>query len=650
VAVTVSPPTASLAPGATQQFSATVTGASDASVTWSASGGTITAAGLYTAPSIGGAYVVRATSAADPSSSGTAIVNVTGQGSLVDPFYDDRQPYVRIMSPMPYATYFAPATIRIWGHAPENNGDNVNGYSPQVDFYLGTMMVGSVHLGQGDRIDYYQVDVTNVPAGSYNIIARSRMASGTVESIPVPVTVIDVPAHAGPNMQLDADLVLSGSTNLEIIGTAGARALVTSSNGSRIRSAAGWTGHVTIRSADIIGLGSMDTPGIEVTTTGSSALEISNSVFDRCGPPSLTSNGQGTVTFRGNTLQPNILTQVNNEADYAGSHPSLVFAGSSSAAKLFQGNNVGISFVRFDRSSHWLIGGDTDADGNVLLGVRAGLEINGATDITVRGNFSYHRYPYGYSQGMNLNFDGQGGPALVEHNMFRGSSWMIQNFDGEFRYNLLVDNINHAFFRGGKATAKIHHNVLVNVGYKRLYEPSGGLETLSGAFTNNTIDGGGQQLGWFDTAFVNGGKLSSARNNVFVGFAYQNTTDIFTAGTIASADYNCFFNPDTTHLVRYGDSGFGAHDCSGGNTGSDPRFAQARIVPFPIGDGDVWLRHVGISQILALYRGIYTPASGSPLIDAGDPSDDTGGLRNTDMGAIGAGNPHPDDKFGTFAQ
>src|SRR6185436_3252341 len=80
VVVTVQPVTASLSPGGTQQFTATVTGASDTAVTWSASGGTITAAGLFTAPQIGGSYVVRATSVADPRSSGTALATVSGGG------------------------------------------------------------------------------------------------------------------------------------------------------------------------------------------------------------------------------------------------------------------------------------------------------------------------------------------------------------------------------------------------------------------------------------------------------------------------------------------------------------------------------------------------------------------------------------------
>src|SRR6185437_4678105 len=66
VVVTIQPVTASLSPGGTQQFTATVTGSADTVVTWSASGGTISAAGLYTAPQASGSYVVRATSAADP--------------------------------------------------------------------------------------------------------------------------------------------------------------------------------------------------------------------------------------------------------------------------------------------------------------------------------------------------------------------------------------------------------------------------------------------------------------------------------------------------------------------------------------------------------------------------------------------------------
>jgi len=42
---------------------------------------------------------------------------------------------------------------------------------------------------------------------------------------------------------------------------------------------------------------------------------------------------------------------------------------------------------------------------------------------------------------------------------------------------------------------------------------------------------------------------------------------------------------------------------------------------------------VTVAQMLARFREIYTPADGSPLIDAGDPADGVG----TDIGPLSAG-------------
>jgi len=644
--VEISPKTANVKAGGTQSFTATVTGTDDHTVTFSATGGTITPSGVFTAPATAGGYAIVATSFADPAATAVAIVTVTDGKAVIEPFYTT--PYVQVMTPMSYATYFAPATIRIWGHAPTQDG-----FAARLDFYLGTTKVGSA--ARSDQTDYYQVDVTGVAAGSYEIYARSDAG---LESVHVPVTVIDLPAHQGPTRDLSSDLVLSGSQNLEIVGTETARALITSSNGSHIRSADGWTGHLTIQNADVIGLGKMDDPGIQVSVQGESTLEISGSVFDRSGPLSLGADGNAAVILRGNTFQPNVLTPVNSEADYAGSHPCITVTGNSSAAKYFQGNNVGVSFVRF-ASSHWMVGGDNDADGNIFLGVRAGMEFANSGDDTLRGNFSYHRYPYGWSQGHNLDFEGSSpAKSLVEHNVFRGSSWMIQSMNGEFRYNLLVDNINEAFFRYTANDTNIHHNVLVNVGYQRAYSPSGGLYFLgdSNGLYNNTVDVGGKRLGWVNSTMVRPSAGGRARNNVFTGFAYETPNNLFEApdsdnpGDWAEADYNCFYNPDTQDLTRYANHAFGAHDCGGSAGSADPKFAQARIVPFPFGDGDIWQRRVTVSQILAVYRGMYTPLPGSPLVDQGDPTDDTGGVHNTDIGAVGAGNPHPDDRFGSFGQ
>lgn len=82
ITVALNPSTVNLAPSATQQFTATVSGASNTAVAWSISPliGSITAAGLFTAPaSIASAQTVNvtATSIADSTKSATAAVAVT---------------------------------------------------------------------------------------------------------------------------------------------------------------------------------------------------------------------------------------------------------------------------------------------------------------------------------------------------------------------------------------------------------------------------------------------------------------------------------------------------------------------------------------------------------------------------------------------
>jgi hypothetical protein len=75
--VTVSPASTSATLSGTLQFTATVQGAaSDKSVTWKASLGTITSSGLYTAPAKAGTDSVTATSNADSSQSGTAVISI----------------------------------------------------------------------------------------------------------------------------------------------------------------------------------------------------------------------------------------------------------------------------------------------------------------------------------------------------------------------------------------------------------------------------------------------------------------------------------------------------------------------------------------------------------------------------------------------
>jgi hypothetical protein len=84
--VTVSPSSASLAAGATQQFTASVGGTANQNVTWGVDGiaggnvtvGTIDSSGLYSAPATAGSHTVTATSVADPTASGSVPVSIWG--------------------------------------------------------------------------------------------------------------------------------------------------------------------------------------------------------------------------------------------------------------------------------------------------------------------------------------------------------------------------------------------------------------------------------------------------------------------------------------------------------------------------------------------------------------------------------------------
>ena len=80
ISVTVSPDAGALVSGQTLQFRATVYNSSNQGVTWSASEGTISSSGLYTAPQVSGGtwtYRVWATSTAEPAKSDTVMVVVT---------------------------------------------------------------------------------------------------------------------------------------------------------------------------------------------------------------------------------------------------------------------------------------------------------------------------------------------------------------------------------------------------------------------------------------------------------------------------------------------------------------------------------------------------------------------------------------------
>ncbi|RKG52006.1 hypothetical protein D7X30_34840 [Corallococcus sp. AB011P] len=91
VTVTVSPKTATVDQGGAVNLAAEVTGSSVVAVTWAVEGGSangsVTSAGVYTAPNKPGTYTVTATSVANPSQKDSAVITVPVAGTVkyVDP-------------------------------------------------------------------------------------------------------------------------------------------------------------------------------------------------------------------------------------------------------------------------------------------------------------------------------------------------------------------------------------------------------------------------------------------------------------------------------------------------------------------------------------------------------------------------------------
>jgi len=106
VTVTVSPNPATVSQGAMRTFTATVT-ATNMAVTWTieegAAGGSITSAGVYTAPQVAGTYHVIATSVADATKSGSTTVTVPPVAISISPTADT-------LGPSGQRTFVAPVT------------------------------------------------------------------------------------------------------------------------------------------------------------------------------------------------------------------------------------------------------------------------------------------------------------------------------------------------------------------------------------------------------------------------------------------------------------------------------------------------------------------------------------------------------------
>jgi hypothetical protein len=477
--------------------------------------------------------------------------------------------------------------------------------------------------------------------------------------------------HAGETFRLDSDLVLMGSDTFDANGTVESPCMIIG-NGHAIV-ARELIGHINIQNCFLQDLGgeTEDQPALDLTAQGTADITIAQSTFDSSGAIRLHLFGNATTAFKNNLLKENGIAYIEDE--FQGSHyvPAFYADGSSDGTKVFQGNHIYRSSATFNGVQNWLIGGYGDEFSNVVVGHRGVIGVRG-NHVKVVGNFINPQYPLTSPDVENLvvGSNDENPDLIVEHNVLRSGEWVLRECQGEVRYNLIADMNGHAWIKGPH-DCNVHHNIFVNY---ETPDPNreGGIDVVYLTphlnIFNNTFDGGGTiaDLG-VPAIHIKGGLLiERIHSNAITNFVIR--ADFAAVSSLGPdaydpapgdahthyADYNLFYNPESPSQVDYsikvepdnktpvvqGMDGFAKHDVH-----AAPGFKGPFPTAFPFPSTDVQAGKVKVSEILAHYRDLYTPAAGSPLIGAGDPS----GSSNNNIGAIGQGSDQdPNDQFGTF--
>ncbi|HTT21164.1 MAG TPA: Ig-like domain-containing protein [Candidatus Sulfotelmatobacter sp.] len=237
MSVTLDPSSLTLKPGAQQQFTAAVAGSSNQNVIWAIDSagmgntttGSITAAGLYTAPQLSGTHTITATSVADGTKSATATVTV--QGSIA----------------------ISPTSVGLsLGGTQQFTATVVGANNPVVTWSVDGVSGGNSSLGTIDAQGNYAAPSqsgTHTVAASVASLSQNATAAVTVVSLSIsPAATLVGP---GATQQFNANLQGPSNSNAiwSVDGTAGGNTLVGTINASGLYTAPNSLGPHTITAA-----------------------------------------------------------------------------------------------------------------------------------------------------------------------------------------------------------------------------------------------------------------------------------------------------------------------------------------------------------------------------------------------------------------
>jgi len=582
-------------------------------------------------------YTLTATNA-DGSSTATTTVTIGDDGGI-DPPGGAR--FAAVVAPVDGESFLGPKVdLRLVGVGQDGLNWQASGpggghsQAASVQFLVDGATVLTVEAASSEYAVFKGfVKGLALSPGDHTVVARAIYSTNPgpaaqADSRPLTITVLPSPTY-GQTIDLTGDVGLAQAASW--VGAAASRIRV-NGHGHRILATSGST-PVNWQYVDFYDLGNpSDTTsnGVDLTTTGN--VTVRSCRFDYSNPVRFSLGGSASADVRGNLFRSN-MRQPLGQLPYGDSYPAVLFAGDSTGPKTFAGNRVAAGWVDFQAVRRWTVGGDTDADSNVLMGPRVGIHFDyqghagASSDVVVRRNYSDHIYYGGWSQGNNLEAGGNA-TLLAERNVLVGSSWTIRGMAGEFRYNLvLLAGEDWMWLDTG---AYVHHNLFVGGDNNRsgLYDPYGntGIRVL-----NNTFDGLGGTGSGANAILVTGTEV--VRSNLFMNMPY--TPVELESGTL-SADHNLFWNTDAPY---YSDGRTPALDLH-----ADPQLTAPAVHVFEYDERAVWLGTLTVGDILASYRSKYAPIPGaSPVLDHGDT--DTYGAGN-DIGAIGGGAANAADAFG----
>jgi hypothetical protein len=522
------------------------------------------------------------------------------------------------------------------------------------------------------------------------VVGFFALALGAFRAAPLAAAPISV--GPGETYVLTGDVALAPTDTFTAQGTEASPCTIVGAGFSV--TAMDFKGTFAISHCLVRGLGSSTKLATDIRMLGAASFRVEDTTFSQSGQIYVLSNEDTGVSVLRSDFLEDAAVVVFKES-LANSVPAIQVEGMSTTTKLFKGNRVLKSSLRLAKTQHWQVGGLTEEEGNIFYGTRSGIYAEDISDVRIQGNYMRMPAPWnGWNQMTTLQIDGQNNSdIIIEHNLLRGGNGILfGSYTGEVRYNVIADP--HAAFwinaALGKLATKFHHNLLLRseaaepdanywrmIGLEVQHVSTDMVETSTPQleFYNNTMDAG-------DCYNPPGAGVSvpelevikSVRNNVFARMSYEAGFAVVASFSYANqvpdkpqkdpgparmlyADYNAFANSHPQFPDNYGlsvagkservDDGFGVHDLGNKdlkNQQADPMLTGPLPVVFPFSDDDLSTRAVTVCQVLAYYRKLYAPLEGkSPLIDAADPADGAG----ADIGAIGAGTPHPDDLFGT---